>query len=78
MEFAIAMASHPKAFQPHLYQLLPFPFPDYYPADFKPHIPLYKFIELDLKQASAGELLKRITPFDSEDIHEFVLAIEQR
>ncbi len=57
---------------------LPFDFPDYYPADFKPCIPLYKFIEMDLKQASAGELLKRITPLDSEDAHEFVLTLEQR
>jgi hypothetical protein len=57
---------------------LPFPFQDYYPADFMPYIPLHKFIEMDPKQASAGELLKRITPIDSEDIHELVLALEQR
>jgi hypothetical protein len=57
---------------------LPFKFPDYYPADFKPYLPFYKFIETDLKQASAGELLKKITALDSEDIHEFVLALEQR
>lgn len=57
---------------------LPFPFPDYYPADFRPYVPLHKFIEMDLKQASAGELLRRITPIDSEEIHEFVLALEQR
>jgi hypothetical protein len=57
---------------------LPFKFPDYYPADFKPYLPFYKFIETDLKQGSAGELLKRITPLDSEDVHEFVLTLEQR
>lgn len=57
---------------------LPYPFPDYYPADFRPYIPLHKFIEMDLKQASAGELLKRITPLDSEEIHEFVLTLDQR
>ena len=57
---------------------LPFDFPDYYPEDFGPCIPLHKYLEMDLKQASAGELLKRITPFDSEDIHEFVMDIEAR
>ncbi len=57
---------------------LPFDFPDYYPADFKPYVPLHKFIEMDLKQASAGELLKKITPLDSEDVHEFVLTLDQR
>jgi hypothetical protein len=57
---------------------LPFEFPDYYPEDFKPYVPLYKFIELDLKQASAGELLKRITPLDSEEVHDLVLTLEQR
>jgi len=57
---------------------LPFEFPDYYPEDFKPYVPLYKFIEMDLKQASAGELLKRITPLDSEEAHDLVLTLEQR
>jgi len=57
---------------------LPFEFPDYFPADFKPYIPFYKFIEMDLKQATAGELLKKITPLDSEDVHDFVLGLEQR
>jgi hypothetical protein len=57
---------------------LPFLFPDYYPQDFKPYVPLYKFIEMDLNQASAGELLKRITPLDSEEVHDFVLTLEQR
>jgi hypothetical protein len=57
---------------------LPFDFPEYYPEDFRPCIPLYKYLEMDLKQASAGELLKRITPFDSEDMHEFFMDIEAR
>ena len=57
---------------------VPFGFPDYYPEGFAPCIPLHKCLELDLKQASAGELLKRITPFDSEDIHEFVMDLEER
>jgi len=57
---------------------LPFDFPEYYPEDFSPCMPLYKYLEMDLKQASAGELLNRITPFDSEDIHEFVMDIEER
>ena len=55
---------------------VPFDFPDYYPKDFSPCIPLHKYLEMDLKQASAGELLNRITPFDSEDIHEFFIDIE--
>ena len=57
---------------------VPFDFPDYYPEDFAPCIPLHKYLEMDLKQASAGELLKRITPFDSEDMHEFFMDIEAR
>lgn len=57
---------------------LPFDFPDFYPEDFAPCIPLHKYLEMDLRQASAGELLKRITPFDSEDVHEFVMDIEAR
>jgi type I restriction-modification system DNA methylase subunit len=57
---------------------VPFDFPDFYPEDFAPCIPLHKYLEMDLKQASAGELLKRITPFDSEDIHEFVMDLEER
>nr|MBC8461391.1 N-6 DNA methylase [Deltaproteobacteria bacterium] len=57
---------------------VPFDFPDYYPKDFSPCIPLHKYLEMDLKQASAGELLKRITPFDSEDMHEFFMDIEAR
>lgn len=57
---------------------LPFDFPDYYPEDFAPCIPLHKYLEMDLKRASAGELLKTITPFDSEDMHEFFKDIEAR
>jgi len=57
---------------------VPFDFPDYFPDDFRPCIPLHKYIEMDLKQASAGELLKKITPFDSEDMHEFFMDIEVR
>ena len=57
---------------------VPFPFPDYFPADFKPCIPLYQYLGMDMKQASAGELLKRIEPIDSEIIHEFVLDLEER
>ncbi len=57
---------------------VPFDFPDYYPDDFQPCIPLHKYLEMDLKQASAGQLLKRITPFDSEDMHEFFMDIEAR
>ncbi len=57
---------------------VPFHFPDYFPADLKPCIPLYQYLEMDLKQASAGELLKRIEPIDSEVIHEFVLDLEER
>ncbi len=57
---------------------VPFDFPDYFPDDFRPCIPLHKYLEMDLKQASAGELLKRITPFDSEDMHEFFMDIEAR
>lgn len=55
---------------------VPFDFPDYFPDDFRPCIPLHKYLEMDLKQASAGQLLKRITPFDSEDMHEFFVDIE--
>lgn len=57
---------------------VPFPFPDYFPEDFQPCIPLHKYLEMDMKRASAGELLKRIKPLDSEEIHEFVLDIEER
>ena len=57
---------------------VPFDFPNYYPEDFSPCIPLHKYLKMDLKQASAGELLKRITLFDSDNIHEFVMEIEAR
>ena len=56
---------------------LPFRFPDYYPKDFKPYIPFHKFIEMNIEQASAGELLKRIAPLDSEGAHDLVLALER-
>ena len=46
--------------------------------EFKPCIPLYQYLEMDMKQASAGVLLKRIEPIDSEVIHEFVLDLEKR
>lgn len=55
---------------------VPFDFPNYYPENFKPCFPLHKYLEMDLKQASAGELLKRITPFDSENMHDFFMDIE--
>ena len=57
---------------------VPFDFPDYYPNDFSPCIPLHKYLEMDLKQASAGELLKRITPFDTAGMHEFFVDIEAK
>ena len=57
---------------------VPFDFPNYYPEDFSPCIPLHKYLKMDLKQASAGELLKRITPFDSEEMHKFFMDIEAR
>ena len=56
----------------------PFDFPDYFPEDFSPCIPLHRYLEMDLKQASAGQLLKRIMPFDSEDMDEFFMDIEAR
>ena len=55
---------------------VPFDFPNYYPEDFKPCIPLHKYLEMDLKQSSAGELLKRIKPFDSEDMNGFFMDLE--
>ncbi len=57
---------------------VPFSFPDYYPKDFQPCIPLHKYLEMDMKRARAGEVLKRIEPLDSEEIHEFVLDLEER
>lgn len=56
---------------------VPFPFPDYFPKDFKPCIPLHQYLEMDVVKARAGELLKRIEPIDSEVIHEFVLDLEE-
>ena len=57
---------------------VPFDFPNYYPEDFSLCIPLHKYLKMDLKQASAGELLKRITPFDSEEMHKFFMDLEER
>jgi hypothetical protein len=57
---------------------VPFDFPEYFPEDFHPCIPLHKYIVMDLEQASAVELLKRITPFDTADMHEFFMDIEAR
>jgi len=64
-------------FRGHL-RPVPFDFPDYFPDYFRPCIPLHKYLEMDLKQASVGELLKRITPFDAADMHEFFMDIEAR
>ena len=55
-----------------------FSFPDYFPADFKPCIPLYQYLQMDMKKTSAGELLRIIEPIDSKVIHEFVLDLEER
>jgi hypothetical protein len=33
---------------------------------------------MDIKESSAGELLKRIEPLDSEVIHDFVMDLEER
>ncbi len=57
---------------------VPFSFPDYFSTDFKPCIPLYQYLKMDMKQASAGELLQKIEPIDSELIHQFVLDLEER
>ncbi len=57
---------------------VPFSFPDYFPKDFQPCIPLHKYLEMDAKRTSAGEVLRRIEPLDSEELHEFVLDIEER
>jgi hypothetical protein len=57
---------------------VPFAFPDYFPEDFQPCIPLHKYLKMDMKRASAGELLKRIKPLDSKEIHDFVLDVEER
>lgn len=56
---------------------VPFQFSEYFPIDFKPYIPLHQYLEMDTKQSSAGELLKRIEPIDSEAVHEFVLDLEE-
>lgn len=56
---------------------IPFQFPEYFPEEFKPCIPLHQYLEMDMIQTSAGELLERIEPIDSEVIHEFVLDLEE-
>jgi len=57
---------------------VPFSFTEYFPPDFKPCIPLHQFLAMDIKESSAGELLKRIEPLDSEVIHNFVMDLEER
>ncbi|EFK11190.1 conserved hypothetical protein [delta proteobacterium NaphS2] len=57
---------------------VPFSFPEYFPGDFKPCIPLYQYLKMNVKKVNAGELLKRIEPIDSEIIHQFVLDLEER
>jgi len=57
---------------------VPFPFPDYFPSEFKPCIPLHQYLEMDMKEASAKELSKKIEPIDSQVIHQFVLDLEER
>jgi hypothetical protein len=56
---------------------VPVPFPNYFPADFKPCLPLYHYLSMDSQQASMGELLTHIAPVDSESIHNFVLELEK-
>lgn len=55
----------------------PFKFPEYYPHDFSPYIPLHLFLQMDLKKVSAGELLKRIRPIDSTEAHELAMDLEK-
>lgn len=54
-----------------------FPFPDYFPENFHPCIPLHKYLAMNMRQASAGELLKRISPIDDDEVHELVLNLER-
>jgi len=56
---------------------VPFDFPDYYPADFSPCIPLHEFLNMNLREASAAALLDRIRPLDSEDVHELAMSLER-
>ncbi len=56
----------------------PFNFPHYFPSDFHPCIPLHKYLEMNLKQAGAGQLLSKIRPFDSKEMDEFFMDIEGR
>lgn len=56
---------------------LPFEFPDYYPPDFSPCIPLHDFLKMNLREASAAALLNRVRPLDSEEIHELAMSLER-
>lgn len=57
-------------------------FGDYYPAEFKPCIPLHEYISEDYKRSTAGEIVKRLKPVRSKaaiaalDRTEFVVAEE--
>lgn len=55
-----------------------FNFPDYFPLGFNPCIPLYKYLQMDLTKASAGELLKKFKLLDSPTIHQFVMDFIKR
>lgn len=57
---------------------VPFHFLDYFPKSFRPCIPLYKYLEMGIKHTNAGKLLEETKPIDSQEIHEFVLDIEER
>jgi hypothetical protein len=41
-------------------------FGDYFPADFKPYIPLHEYISDDYRRSTAGELAKRFQPVRSK------------
>jgi hypothetical protein len=56
---------------------LPSEFPDCYPPDFGPCIPLHQFLKLNLREASAAALLNRVKPLDSEEIHELATSLER-
>jgi hypothetical protein len=57
---------------------VPFDFRDYFSPEFTPCIPLYKYIQMDLRKLSAGELLKKIKILDSPTIHQFVMDFLKR
>ncbi len=48
---------------------VPFNFPDYFPEDFSPCIPFHKYLEMDLKQASAGATLSLISQTRRTEAH---------